>query len=99
MSASLAELASNLPDNQLVSVKEFIAKKYSHLDRNRAFALLKRKGVYPYDWMDDLSKMNETSLPSKEAFYNELNDAHVDDKEYEHAKEVWKFFECEDFED
>ena len=64
-----------------------------------AFSLLRRKGVYPYDWMDDLSKMDETSIPNKEAFYNELNDVHADDEDYEHAKRVWDFFGCERFRD
>ena len=99
MSASLAELASNLPVDQLTSVRKFIAEKYPQLNQNDAFNLQRRKGVYPYDWMDDLSKMNETSMPNKEAFYNELNDVHVDDEDYEHAKRVWSFFGCERFRD
>ena len=32
------------------------------------FVLLLRKGVYPYEYMDNWEKFDETSLPSKEAF-------------------------------
>ena len=28
-----------------------------------------QKGVYPYEYMDDCKKFNETSLPKKEDFY------------------------------
>ena len=99
MSASLAELANNLPVDRLTSVKKFIAEKYPQLDQDVAFALLRRKGVYPYDWMDNLSKMDETSIPNEEAFYNELNDAHIGNEDYEHAKKVWNFFGCRRFKD
>ena len=32
-----------------------------------------RKGVYPYEYMDNWKRFNETSLPSKESFYSSLN--------------------------
>ena len=37
------------------------------------FALLLRKGVYPYEYMDSWEKFNKTSIPPKEAYYSELN--------------------------
>ena len=37
------------------------------------FVLLLRKGVYPYEYMDIWERLNETSLPSKEDFYSNLN--------------------------
>ena len=39
---------------------------------NNKFILLLRKGVYPYDYMDDWEKFNETSLPETEDFYIHL---------------------------
>ena len=32
-----------------------------------------RKGAYPYEYMDDLEKFNETSVSKKEDFYSHLN--------------------------
>ena len=34
--------------------------------------LLPQKGVYPYEYMDNWEKFNETSLPQKEHFYSHL---------------------------
>ena len=54
-----------------------------------------KKGVFPYDYMDGLEKLDETELLEKEKFYSKLNDRDITDEEYEHAKNVWKEFEME----
>ena len=43
--------------------------KLSDNDVNE-FILFLRKGVYPYEYMDDWKKFNETALPEKEEFYS-----------------------------
>ena len=53
------------------------------------FVLLLRKGVYPYEYMDDWNKFDENVLPSKEEFYSNLHMSNISDKDYEHAKKVW----------
>ena len=40
------------------------------------FALLLRKGLYPYEYMDSWKRFKEESLPDKESFYSELNKKH-----------------------
>ena len=52
---------------------------------NEKFVLLLTKGVYLYECMDNCSRFNETSLPSKEEFYSSLNMSNISDKEYEYA--------------
>ena len=51
-----------------------------------------QKGVYSYDFMDSFEKFDQTELPTKEQFYSILNDQHVTNDEYNHAKKVWKTF-------
>ena len=54
----------------------FDTYKFSNNDSkndNNKFISFLRKGVYPYEHMDDWQKLNETSLPEKEDFYNCLN--------------------------
>ena len=45
------------------------AYKVSNHDNNN-FILLLWKGIYSYETMDNCEKLNETSLPEKEDFYN-----------------------------
>ena len=42
--------------------------------------------------MDSFEKFNQTELPAKEHFYSILNDQHITNDEYDHAKNVWKAF-------
>ena len=46
----------------------FNTYKFSKHDNNK-FIL---KSVYPYEYMDDSEKINESSLPEKEDFYSHL---------------------------
>ena len=55
--------------------------------------MLLRKVVYPYEYMDDWEKFNETSLPEKEDFYIHLNMEDITDADYTHTKRVCKNFE------
>ena len=47
-----------------------------------------RKVVYPYEYMNDWEKSNETSSQEKEDFYNHLNMRNITDEDYTHAKRV-----------
>ena len=50
------------------------------------FSLIRRKGVYPYDYMD---RFHETKLSSQDAFFSPCSNS-----EYIHATRVWTAFGC-----
>ena len=84
MSFSLDKLVSNLPKDDLIyTSKAFKGKRLN---------LMSQKGVYPYDFMDNFEKFNQTELPNKDQFYSILSDQHITDDEYDHAKKVWNTF-------
>ena len=85
MNKSLESLAENLSLNDMkYTLQEFQDEKLE---------LMKRKGVYPYDYMDDFDKFNDKNLPSKKNFFfSILNDKHISNEEYEHAQSIWKIF-------
>ena len=83
MSSSLEKLVSNLPRK--------LFKYTSQVFEGDEFDLMVKKGVYPYDYIDSFEKFKE-QLPSKEDFYSILNDKHIEDKDYQHAQNVWNTF-------
>ena len=66
--------------------------EFCNKDLNK-FILLLRKGVYPYEYMDNWERFNEISLSRKESFYSNLNMENIDDIDYRHGNNVFKIFE------
>ena len=88
------EATSELKDREL-KYKEKIKEEFKITSTlSNGSDLLYKKGIYPYEYMDSFEKFSETSLPKKEDFYSKLNDEHITEDEYAHAKEVWKTFDC-----
>ena len=85
MSSSLDSLVNNLAkgDHKFWGFEEYNDKQRE---------LLIKKGIYPYEYMSSWDRFNETSLPSKGSFYSNLYMSGVGDKEYEHARNVWREF-------
>ena len=73
-------------------IKRFASTyEFCNKDLNK-FILLLRKGVYPYEYMDNWEIFNETSLPNKESFYSNLNMENIDDIDYRRGNNVFKIF-------
>ena len=98
MQDSLSNLVDNLSgiNNKVSEIDKKIShaaliEKFSNTyqlcnkDHNE-FALLLRKGVYPYEYMDSWKRFKEESLPDKEYFYSELNNEHITDEDYDMLK-------------
>jgi hypothetical protein len=64
MASSLDALSKNLTKEQCKN----IGRRYS----GKQLDLLLRKGVYPYDYVDCLAKLDETSLTTKGRFLFEI---------------------------
>ena len=87
MSLSLANLAKHLPDEKYIYTSEAF--------QGERLALMKEKGVYPYDYIDAVKKFAEKRLPQRRDFYSLLTDEDISEKEYQHAQKVWDTFRIE----
>ena len=56
-----------------------------------------RKGISPYEYMDDRKKFNETLSPEKVDFYSHLNMEGITDVEFAHIKRSCKDFGIKNF--
>ena len=91
MVSSLDKLTANLDEASFQCVNRFF--------HCQAVDLVRRKGVYPYDYVDSITKLSETKLPPQEQFYSELNHSSISDEDYEHARKVWKYFDMKTMKD
>ena len=89
MNSSLDSLVNNLAGGgeRFFGFEEYNQNQYN---------LPIKKGIYPFEYMNDWDKFKETKLPPKEAFYSKLNMTGVREEDYEHANRVWKEFGLKD---
>ena len=66
---------------------------------NGALKLLLQKGVFPYQYMTSLEKLDDPKLPSQSDFYNDLTKSECSDEDYSHAQKVFKQFKCTSLKD
>ena len=64
MNSSLDKLVSNLNDF------EYLSGVFS----GEQLELVKKKDVYPYEYMNSFKRIKENSLPDKDCFFNSLKD-------------------------
>ena len=90
---SLDSLTKTLGKDQFETLTSQMSVEPKSLD------LLKRKGVFPYEFMTDFIKLNVSQLPPKKAFYSQLTNSHITDEDYDHAQKVWDAFNCKTMKD
>ena len=81
--SGLEGLVKNLSREDLEETTRFFGEKID---------LVSRKGVYPYEFMDDFEKFKKQSLPKKTSFFSRLKQEKISDEDFDHAQRVWK--EC-----
>lgn len=59
---------------------------------NSQIKLLRRKGVFPYDYLDNIDKLDDNTLPTRKDFYSSLDDSEINEEDYQHALNVWRKF-------
>ena len=100
MRGSLDSLAKTLGKDQFKTLtNQMLPQIPKRHNRIESLNLLKQKGVCPYEYMTDFSKLNATSLPPKDAFYSQLSGSGISDEDYAHAQKVWKAFNCKTMKD
>ena len=94
MACSLERLAANLLKSGRNGFRHLLHEFAAHSDAD--VDLLLRKGVYPYDYVVSEARLTETKqLPPRDAFFNRLTQEECSVENYEHAKRVWKAFNCQ----
>ena len=92
LACNLEKLASQLTQDQF----HYLSKVYP--DSNQR-TLMTKKGIYCYEYMNNMEKFDEPQLPKKELFYSSLTNKHISDEDYLHAQIVWEQLDCKTMKD
>ena len=91
LQSSLENLSKNLLDAGRENFRTTLAEYEDDV--------ILRKGVFPYEWLTDVKKLDETELPPIEAFYSSLSGCGISEEDYEHAQKVWNAFNSKSMRD
>ena len=84
MSSSLGELVNNLPRDAFNNLLKYFTPGQAEI--------LKQKGFYPYEYMDNVERFKENKPPPKKAFYSKLSGRGITKTDYKHVWNVWNTF-------
>ncbi|EFN79648.1 hypothetical protein EAI_05828, partial [Harpegnathos saltator] len=87
LSTNLDKLASFLSKDKL----KIVQSEFKNLSAED-FDLLTRKGVYPYEYVDCIAKLQDQYLPPRESLYSSLTGDRVSESDYTYAVNVWERF-------
>ena len=91
MASSLEALVNNLPEDAFKNLNKYFTSKQTKL--------LKQKGFFPYDYMDNIEKLKDSKPPPQKAFYSKLTGKGINNYNYNHVLNVWKSFNMKTLKD
>ena len=84
---------------KFLDISNYLAPGFSYDQFLKAYECEQTKGFFPYQWLDCLDKLEETSLPPHAAFYSSLKNANITSEEYRYCQQVWEDNEMSTFKD
>ena len=74
---------------KFLDMTNYIAPGFSYDKYLKAYGCEVTKGHFPYEYMNRLEKLDDTVLPSKEAFFSRLKNEGISDEDYASCQEAW----------
>ena len=82
MASKLETLVKNLPEDAFKNLEKYFTTEQ--------IKLLKQKGFFPYEYMDSIEKLKDSTPPPQKAFYSNLTGKGINNYNYNHVLNVWK---------
>ena len=74
---------------KFLDMVNFLAPGYSYDKYLKAYGCNLQKGHFPYEYMDDVRKLDDCVLPPQAAFYSRLKNEGISDEDYARCQAVW----------
>ena len=74
---------------KFLDVSNFLAGGVSLDKWLKAYKCEMKKGFFPYEWLDDYSKLEQDHLPSYDEWYSSLKGKNITVKQYNYCVRIW----------
>ena len=75
---------------RFLDIQNYLAPGVSYDKYLKAYGCSVQKGHFPYEYIDDLQKLEEHSLPPQTAFFSRLKNEGISDTDYALCQEAWR---------
>ena len=80
-----------------LDISNYIAPGFSYDQFLKAYECEQTNGFFPYEWVDNLDKLEETSLPPHETFHSSQKNQNITEEEYAYCQQVWEKYQVTTF--
>ena len=74
---------------KFVGICNYLAPGVSYDKYLKAYGCELQKGHFPYEYMDNLRKLDDQALPTQTAFFSQLKNEGISDTDYAACQAVW----------
>ena len=78
------------PKLKFLDVTQYLAPGVSYDKYLKAYGCELHKGHFPYEYMDNLRKLDDCALPPQAAFFSQLKNEGISDTDYAACQAVWR---------
>ena len=78
------------PKLKFLDVTQYLAPGVSYAKYLTAYGCELEKGHFPYEYMDDLQKLEDRVLPPQSAFFSRLKNEGISNDDYARCQAVWR---------
>ena len=75
---------------KFVDICNYLAPGFSYDKYLKAYGCAQQKGHFPYEYMNDLCKLEDRALPQQSAFFSRLTSEGISDTDYAACQAVWR---------
>ena len=75
---------------KFLDVTQYLAPGVSYDKYLKAYGCELQKGHFPYEYMDDLHKLDDRALPPQAAFFSRLKNEGISNDDYARCQAVWR---------
>ena len=75
---------------KFLDICNYLAPGFSYDKYLKAYGCAQQKGHFPYEYMNDLCKLEDRALPPQSAFFSRLTNEGISDEDYTRCQAVWR---------
>ena len=73
-----------------VDIRNYLAPGFDYATYLKAYKCSVMKGFFPYEWMNNLDKLNAETLPRHADFFSTLKNKNITAEDYAYCQKIWK---------